>query len=77
VLEPNDMISVPRGENRSFRNIGDETGRLLVMIVPETAEQVDPIAYAPSLAREIESEYGKKALEGLQTIGFKFEEPVG
>jgi mannose-6-phosphate isomerase-like protein (cupin superfamily) len=77
VLEPNDMISVPRGENRSFRNIGDETGRLLVMIVPETAEQVDPIAYAPSLAREIESEYGKKVLEGLQTIGFKFEEPVG
>jgi len=55
----------------------DEVGRLLVMIVPETDQQVDPILYAPSLGREIESEYGKKALEGLQTIGFKFEEPVG
>jgi quercetin dioxygenase-like cupin family protein len=77
VLEPLDMISVPRGENRSFRNISDQIGRLLVMIVPETAEQVDPIAYAPSIAREIESEYGKKVLESLQTIGFRFEnDPV-
>jgi mannose-6-phosphate isomerase-like protein (cupin superfamily) len=77
VLEPNDMISVPRGENRSFRNVSGEVGRLLVMIVPETEAQVDPISYDPSLAKEIEAEYGRKALEGLQTIGFKFEEPVG
>jgi mannose-6-phosphate isomerase-like protein (cupin superfamily) len=77
VLEPLDMISVPRGENRSFRNVGSETGRLLVMIVPETAEQADPISYAPSLAKEIESEYGQAALDGLQRIGFTFEsEPV-
>jgi quercetin dioxygenase-like cupin family protein len=73
VLEPLDLISVPRGENRRFLNISNELGRLLVMIVPETGEQTDPISYAPSLAREIESEYGKEALEGLQTIGFKFE----
>jgi mannose-6-phosphate isomerase-like protein (cupin superfamily) len=75
-LDPLDMISVPRGENRSFRNVSGETGRLLVMIVPETAEQADPISYAPSLAREIETEYGKGALEGLRKVGFKFEEPV-
>jgi uncharacterized RmlC-like cupin family protein len=62
VLDPLDMISVPRGENRRFRNVSNETGRLLVMIVPETDQQV---------------EYGKGALEGLQKIGFKFETPVG
>lgn len=73
VLEPNDMASVPRGENRKFFNVSNEVGRLLVMIVPEGDEQIDPIAYAPSLAREIEAEYGKPALEGLQKIGFKFE----
>lgn len=73
VLEPLDMISVPRGENRKFFNISDEVGRLLVMIVPESEVQADPISYAPSLAREIESEYGKNALDGLKTIGFKFE----
>ena len=74
VLEPLDMISVPRGENRSFRNISDEPGRLLVMIVPETEQQVDPISYASSLAKEIENEYGKPALDGLQKIGFVFED---
>jgi quercetin dioxygenase-like cupin family protein len=74
VLEPLDMVSVPRGENRSFRNVSNELGRLLVMIVPETDEQVDPVSYAPSLAKEIENEYGKAALEGLQKIGFKFED---
>jgi quercetin dioxygenase-like cupin family protein len=77
VLEPLDLVSVPRGENRCFRNVSNELGRLLVMIVPETGEQTDPISYAPSLAKEIESEYGKKALDGLRTIGFKFEsDPV-
>ena len=78
VLEPLDMISVPRGENRSFRNISNGFGRLLVMIVPETDEQIDPISYSPSLAKQIESEYGKTALDGLQKIGFVFEdEPTG
>ena len=72
------MISVPRGENRSFRNISNGFGRLLVMIVPETDEQIDPISYSPSLAKEIEKEYGKTALDGLQRIGFVFEdEPAG
>jgi len=74
VLEPLDMISVPRGENRSFRNVSGETARLLVMIGPESDEQSDPISYAPSLAKEIENDYGKGALEGLQKIGFKFED---
>jgi hypothetical protein len=73
VLEPLDMISVPRGENRSFRNVSNELGRLLVMIVPETDEQADPISYAPSLANEIEKEYGENVLGALQKIGFNFE----
>ena len=78
ILEENDMISVPRGENRMFFNIGNEVGRLLVMIVPETDQQIDPISYSPRLAKEIESEYGKTALDGLQKIGFVFEdEPTG
>src|SRR5690348_2562349 len=68
VLEPLDMISVPRGEYRSFRNISNESGRLLVMIVPETEQQVDPISYSADVAKEIESEYGKSAVDGLQKI---------
>ena len=74
MLDPLDMITVPRGENRSFRNISNELGRLLVMIVPETDEQVDPVSFAPSLAKEIEEQYAKAALAGLQKIGLKFED---
>jgi mannose-6-phosphate isomerase-like protein (cupin superfamily) len=59
VLEPLDMVSIPRGQNRRFRNVSNELGRLLVMIVPESDTQSDPISYAPSLAKEIESEYGR------------------
>lgn len=73
ILEPFDMISVPRGENRRFRNVSDEVGRLLVMIVPETDQQEDPISYAASLAEDIRSAYGTEAVEGLANIGFKFE----
>jgi len=69
VLEPLDMISVPRGENRSFRNVSSETARLLVMIVPESNEKSDPISYAPSLAKEIENDYGKGALEACKRSG--------
>src|SRR4029078_8421054 len=39
ILEENDMISVPRGENRMFFNIGNEVGRLLVMIGADRHEQ--------------------------------------
>jgi uncharacterized RmlC-like cupin family protein len=55
VLEPLDMISVPRGENRNFCNVSGETARLLVMIMPETGEQSDPISYAGSLAKEMKT----------------------
>ena len=71
VLEPLDMVSVPRGENRCFRNISNELGRLLVMIVPETDAQVDPISYAPNLAKQIENEYGKDGIGRLAEDRFQ------
>src|SRR6202161_4992515 len=63
VLDPLDMISVPRGENRSFRNVSDVTGRLLGMIVPETDGQADPISCAPSLGKGVEDDSGRSGCE--------------
>ena len=74
VLDPLDMISVPRGENRRFRNVSNETGRLLVLIVPETDVQADPISYDPSLAKEIESQYGKSRSRGPAKSRFQVRE---
>jgi uncharacterized RmlC-like cupin family protein len=73
VLEPLDMVSVPPGVHRRFRNVSNETARLLVMIQIPTKEQADRISYAPALGAEIEKEYGADALKKLRDIGFKFD----
>jgi quercetin dioxygenase-like cupin family protein len=73
VLEPLDMVSVPPGVHRRFRNVSDETARLLVLIQIPTQEQADRISYAPALGAEIEKEYGVEALNKLRDIGFKFD----
>jgi uncharacterized RmlC-like cupin family protein len=73
MLEPLDMVSVPPGVHRRFRNVSDETARLLVMIQIPTKEQADRISYAPALGAEIEKEYGADALQKLRDIGFKFD----
>ena len=73
ILEPLDMVSVPPGVHRRFRNVSDETARLLVMIQIPTKEQEDRISYAPALGAEIEKEYGPDALQKLRDIGFKFD----
>jgi uncharacterized RmlC-like cupin family protein len=73
VLEPLDMVSVPPGVSRKFTNVSNETARLLVMIQIPTEKQEDKIAYAPSLGREIEQQFGADALAKLREIGFKFD----
>ena len=72
VLEPNDFCSVPPGVVRSFENISDVTGRMLVIIQIPNEEQSDRIAYVPALKDEIAATYGKPALDALDSIGIRF-----
>jgi uncharacterized RmlC-like cupin family protein len=73
VLEPLDMVSVPSGIHRRFKNVSDETARLLVMIQIPTEKQEDNVTFAASLGKEIEQKHGAEALAKLNEIGFKFE----
>lgn len=73
VLDPMDFVSVPPGVMRAFRNISDETGRLFVTIEMGEPGSNDRVAYAPSVADEVEAEYGLQTLENLKKIGFKFD----
>ena len=67
VLEPLDMISVPRGENRSFRNVSNELGRLLVIscrkptsrLTPSPMRRVWPRKSRTSTARALWKAYKK------------------
>lgn len=77
ILEPLDLCSVPPGVSRAFVNISNETARLLVIIQIPTAEQADRVAYAPEVGAEIEREFGKKTVDALVQIGFKFDAGVG
>ncbi|HUZ73824.1 MAG TPA: cupin domain-containing protein [Stellaceae bacterium] len=73
VLEPMDLVSIPPGVCRSFKNIASETGRLLVVIQILTAEQADRVHYAPRVGAAIELGFGRDTLEALGRIGFLFD----
>lgn len=75
-LGPLDFVSVPPGVSRAFRNIGDETARLLAIIELADATSNDRVAYAPSVADEVERDFGAETLERLKKIGFKFDAGV-
>lgn len=77
VLEPLDFVSVPPGVPRKFTNLhATETGRLLVVIHVQTAEQSDRISYQPELREEIESRHGRQTVEALDGIGIRFDAGV-
>lgn len=71
-----DFVSVPPGVSRAFRNISDETGRLLAIIETQDATSNDRVAYAPSVADEVEQDFGAETLAKLKEIGFKFDAGV-
>jgi uncharacterized RmlC-like cupin family protein len=73
VLEPLDFISIPAGVCRSFKNLGAETARLLVIIQILGAEQADRVHFAPRLGDAIAHRHGADALAALSRIGFKFD----
>jgi uncharacterized RmlC-like cupin family protein len=73
VLEPLDFISIPAGVCRSFKNLGDKTARLLVIIQILGAEQADRVHFAPRLGDAIARQHGADALAALSRIGFKFD----
>jgi uncharacterized RmlC-like cupin family protein len=73
VLEPMDLVSIPPGVCRSFKNIAGETGRLLVVIQILTAEQEDRVHFAPRVGAAIEAGFGRDTLEALGRIGFLFD----
>ena len=73
-LDPLDFVSVPPGVLRRFTNVhATETGRLLVIIHVQTAEQSDRIAYQPQLREAIEHKHGRKTMEALDSIGIRFD----
>ncbi len=76
VIEPMDMVSVPPGVCRSFKNLASETGRLLVLIQILTDEQADRVHFAPSVGEALAKSFGSGTVDSLRKIGFLFDAGV-
>ena len=75
VLEAFDTFSVPPGLYRGFRNIGNETGLLQVIITGGVHDRND-IVFAPSIAAALAAEGGEH-LQRFKDMGLEFAAPGG
>jgi uncharacterized RmlC-like cupin family protein len=72
ILEPFDMVAVPKAVCRDFTNITDETAYLLVMITGGAEEDYNDIGFAPSESEKFKAAFGDKIADKLESIGFSF-----
>jgi len=72
ILEPFDMIAVPKAVCRDFTNITDETGYLLVMITGDSEGDYNDIGFAPGEAATFRKTFGKEVAKKVEEIGFYF-----
>ena len=72
ILEPFDMIAVPKGVCRDFTNIADGPAYLLVFITGGSEDDYSDIAFTPSESKRFKDEFGDHVAAKLESIGFSF-----
>jgi mannose-6-phosphate isomerase-like protein (cupin superfamily) len=75
VLEPWDFIHVPKGVVRTFKNVGDQQGALLVIIQGRRNEFND-VVNAPYVAEQLTERFGSDAVAQLEASGRRFYAPT-
>jgi uncharacterized RmlC-like cupin family protein len=71
-LEPFDLISVPEGVTRAFKNVSDKTAYLMAIIQGEDKAALNDIALTPEVGEEVVRRFGPEAKAGLERIGMSF-----
>ncbi len=64
VLEPHDMVDVPLGVTRAFKNVGDAPALLFVIILGGDQEDV---AYTPQIGEQIAARFGHEVKAAIET----------
>jgi mannose-6-phosphate isomerase-like protein (cupin superfamily) len=75
-LEQWDFIHVPKGVVRTFRNVGDTQGALLV-IIQGPRDEFDDVVNAPYVAEQLGERFGPDAVALLEKSGRQFYAPTG
>jgi mannose-6-phosphate isomerase-like protein (cupin superfamily) len=68
-LEPWDFIHVPKGVARTFKNVGDTDGALLVIIQGRRGH-FDDVRTAPYVAEQLAQRFGPERMAELESSGF-------
>jgi uncharacterized RmlC-like cupin family protein len=71
ILAPFDLIAVPPGTARQFKNVSDEEAMLLVLVQGE--EALNDIFYSTDVGDELVRRFGPGPKEAFEKIGFSFE----
>jgi uncharacterized RmlC-like cupin family protein len=71
VLEPRDMVAVPPGVTRKFKNVSSQNGHLLVMIQGDP-NQMGDILLTPEVGEEVVRRFGPGAKAGFEKTGIAF-----
>jgi len=72
LLEPYDFIHVPPGVVRTFVNVGDERGALLVIIQGDRHE-FDDVSFTPEAGEMIARRFGEEVRRRMEASGRSFD----
>ena len=71
-IQPFDLIAVPAGVARAFRNIDTQSSLLLVLTQSSGADDYSDIEYAPEVGEEIVRRFGAPTKAAFEAIGISF-----
>jgi uncharacterized RmlC-like cupin family protein len=71
VIEPFDLMAVPPGVTRTFKNISDADAHMLVIIQGKPGE-FDDVGRVPDTAEKVAQKFGPQMVEKLKSLGWQF-----
>lgn len=67
-----DLVGVPTGAMRAFRNTGKETARLFVIIQGQE-RMSDTVVYSPKVGEEVKRRFGPEVVEAFRKVNITFD----
>ncbi len=76
IIDPLDMVSVPRGVVRAFANATDKPAHIMAFIRGNTPEDFADVAMTPAAADDLLQNFGDGTVDKIRNIGWRFDASV-